>query len=333
MLYFVVSLHQKPELLTQTIKVMNTEEMTTFGTDRQVKEESKQTSEQTNKNAWQKVTIGGVTGILMGAAGMYAANAFGAEGEQEAENTASGTQAQSHVAENGLKVAEVDDSLSFGDAFAAARNAVGAGGVFHWRGNIYNTFTESEWDHMTPQEHAQFAQQVRPEVRPEEMHTHHESHHDTAQHRPESHKETEQKVEEKPEKDDSEGRRTPEHKEDDNEPEVHYLGVEQRHTEDGEVINVGHMTIDDDDVALVDLDNDQVFDISVSDRNHNNEIEANEVIDISEAGITVTDFALAVAKENGEVGSAQPDVAVNSQDNIGGEDMPDYMNDADIQTI
>ena len=317
---------------------MNTDEMTTFGTGNEVKNE--QVSELTSKNGWKKVTIGGVTGILMGAAGMYAANAFGKDSQEDSASVSSG-QVQSHEAENGLKVAEVDDSLSFGDAFAAARNEVGSGGVFHWRGNIYNTFTEGEWDNMTPQEHAQFAQQVQPEVRPEEMHarqeSHHESHHDTAQHQRDSHEKTETKdnqetEEQQAKKDEQEPPKTDDHKEDSDEPEVHYLGVEQKQTEDGHIINVGHMTINDNDVALVDLDNDQVFDVSVTDSNHNNEIENNEVGDISEAGITVTDFAMAVAQETGEIESAQPDVAVNKQENIA-DDMPDYMNDADVQTV
>ena len=308
---------------------MNTDEKTTFGTGNEVKVEIKQSNEQTNKNGWEKVIIGGVTGILMGAAGMYAANAFGTESEENADSTSSG-QEQSHETENGLKVAEVDDSLSFGEAFAAARNAVGAGGVFHWRGNIYNTFTESEWDNMTPQEHAQFAQQVQPEVRPEEMHSHHDTHRDTAQHHRDSHKETEHKDEDEPKNDDP--KKDVPGKPDEDEPEVHYLGVEQRETEDGQTINIGHMTIDDDEVALVDFDNDLVFDVVVSDSNHNDVIEDNEVRDISQAQLSVTEFAMAVAQENGEIGDPHSDVAVNQQDNIG-EDMPDYMNDADIQTI
>ena len=40
-----------------------------------------------------------------------------------------------------LKVAEVSQDLSFGEAFATARASVGAGGVFHWHGGIYNTYT------------------------------------------------------------------------------------------------------------------------------------------------------------------------------------------------
>ena len=34
----------------------------------------------------------------------------------------------------------VTDEMSFGEAFAAARAEVGAGGAFEWRGEVYNTY-------------------------------------------------------------------------------------------------------------------------------------------------------------------------------------------------
>lgn len=306
---------------------MENKETTTFGTVEQQKAEKR---EQNNRNGWQTVTIGGVSGILMGAGGMYAANAFAA-GEEPTEETGEEAAAASatttpttgsHVADNGLQVAEVDQGLSFGEAFAAAREAVGPGGVFHWHGNIYNTYTAAEWESMTADEHQQFAQQVQPEVRPGEG-----SHrNDVAQHAP--------KVE-KPEEDDEPNE--PEKPEKpvtaEEEPEVRFLGVERVETENGPW-NVGHMVSGEQEVALVDMDDDYVFDVAVSDMNNNGEIERNEVIDVSEAHLTVTDFALASAQQ--EVGSAtdaQPETAAHTQQDQIGDDMPDYMNDADMQTI
>lgn len=52
------------------------------------------------------------------------------------------------VAVDTLQVAGVEDSMSFGEAFAAARSQVGPAGVFEWRGNDYSTFTKEEWDSM-----------------------------------------------------------------------------------------------------------------------------------------------------------------------------------------
>ncbi len=281
---------------------MNNSENTTFGTAQE--QQKKNEKHQTSMKSWQQVTIGGVTGILMGAAGMYAADAFASEQPEQDETntpTTGGTASEttSHTAANGLKVAEGDQNLSFGEAFAAARNEVGAGGVFHWHGNIYNTYIETEWNAMTPDEHAQFAQQVQPEIRPGEGKT------ETG--KPDGGK-----------------------KEDDDEPEVHFLGVERVENENG-TWNVGHMMTGDQEVALVDMDDDLVFDVAVSDRNQNGSIERNEVIDISQQGLTVTDFALASTMQNES--SNQPEVASTSQQDNIAEDMPDYMNDADVQTI
>lgn len=50
----------------------------------------------------------------------------------------------------------VNDSMSFGDAFKTARAEVGAGGIFEWRGNLYNTYIKSEWDAMDKGERSEF---------------------------------------------------------------------------------------------------------------------------------------------------------------------------------
>lgn len=50
----------------------------------------------------------------------------------------------------------VDDSMSFSQAFAAARREVGAGGLFTWRGNTYGTYYKEEWDAMTADDKEQY---------------------------------------------------------------------------------------------------------------------------------------------------------------------------------
>jgi len=301
---------------------MNNDENTIFGTAEEQLEDKQQ--KQTSNKGWQQVTIGGVTGILMGAAGMYAANAFAGNEEpvgetgEETNGVAHAQQASSHETANGLKVAEVDQSLSFGEAFAAARNEVGPGGVFHWHGGIYNTYTKQEWDSMSAGERAEFAQQVQPEVRPGEG----PNRNDVAQHQPEVNSE------EKPEKEPEE----PTEEKPEEEPEVRFLGVDRVETENGPW-NVGHIVRGDQEVALVDMDDDFVFDVAVSDSNRNGEIDADEVCDISEQHLTVTDFALASAVQEASTGNVQPETAAHVQQDHIADDMPDYMNDADMTTI
>jgi hypothetical protein len=101
------------------------------------------------KETWKPVTIGGFTGILMGAAATY--------GVQAAMNN------EASASESGNSVPVGFDSLSFKDAFNAARAQMGPGGVFEWRGNLYNTYTAAEWDAKTHQEKVQFAEQVTPQ--------------------------------------------------------------------------------------------------------------------------------------------------------------------------
>ena len=63
----------------------------------------------------------------------------------------------SHLQGQEMPVATgVEDSMSFNQAFAAARQEVGAGGLFVWHGNTYGTYYANEWNAMTPEEHNQY---------------------------------------------------------------------------------------------------------------------------------------------------------------------------------
>ena len=119
---------------------------------------------------WKLVTLGGVAGILMGAGSLYAGQKITKEVESE---EGAGDVPNDQIQDEKLKVADVGQGLSFGQAFAAARAEVGPGGVFYWHGGIYNTFTAEEWNSMSQTEKNDFAQQVRPEV----VVVHHVYHH------------------------------------------------------------------------------------------------------------------------------------------------------------
>jgi len=283
-------------------------------------------SANTTKSNWQRVVIGGVSGIFMGAAAMYATDALGKE-HSTAEET--GTEGASHVAENGLKIADVDESLSFGEAFEHAREAVGPGGVFHWHGGIYNTYTEAEWNSMSPAERAEFAHQVAPEVHGGEG----DPNHYTAEHHSSSHHGNSYHGDDNDHSDPQPGPKPNPKLDPEPEPEVHIIGQERIQTDDGEYINVGRMRINDQDVALVDLDDDMIYDVSVSDANQNGEIEEDEVHDISDAQISVTDFAAAAMnQDDGQGAEASVDYASHQEDDLA-PGMPDYMNDADISIV
>ena len=204
---------------------------------------------------WKQVTLGGVSGILMGAgllyAGQIAAKDLG--NEEKPEDVAIPEQGEtSHTLENGLQVAAVNDDLSFGEAFAQARAEVGPGGVFHWHGGIYNTYTAAEWNAMTIDQKHDFAQQVKPEINANEVPTptdanthivveHHVYHHGSNPSANEAQKTDDvQVVSEKP---------------DDADSDVHIVGY-------GEVRGHAAVGLDMDgdgqaDVAIIDVDDNQ----------------------------------------------------------------------------
>lgn len=140
-----------------------------------------QDKNQKEGGSWKHVTLGGVSGILMGAGLLYAGQTAtkkddvirGNVGTSDAQPTGNATEAT-------LPVAQMQNDLSFGEAFAAARAEVGPGGVFIWHGGIYNTYTAEEWNSMTPQQKNDFAHQVNPEVKVNEIPTPTDTHPDVA---------------------------------------------------------------------------------------------------------------------------------------------------------
>ena len=129
-------------------------------------------------NPWKLVTLGGVAGVLMGAGSLYTGQIVAKELKSDdiEENSSK------HTTENGLKVADVEQEMSFSQAFASARAEVGPGGFFHWHGGIYNTYTAEEWSSMSQAEKNAFAQQVHAEVRADEIPTPSDEHPDIAVH-------------------------------------------------------------------------------------------------------------------------------------------------------
>ena len=185
--------------------------------------EQKALKSEKSSNGWVKVAVGGVTGVLMGAAGMYVGKPYlddavvegrsaladwmeanGMEELAEKVRPADKSQASKdttpepepvpepdsepipfptpedtaepiHVArvehhvsvppiEGPLQVAHVDQSLSFADAYAHAREEVGPGGLFQWHDGVFNTYTVEEWDSMSAADRSVFAHYAAPTI-------------------------------------------------------------------------------------------------------------------------------------------------------------------------
>lgn len=115
-----------------------------------------------NKNGgqfWKYVLIGGVPGIMLGSGGTVVAENVVDKVNGDVVPEEDGAATEEFTPAN-VPVANVSDDMSFGEAFAAARAEVGAGGVFMWHGNLYNTYVAEEWDAMSTEDRAEFGDRV-----------------------------------------------------------------------------------------------------------------------------------------------------------------------------
>lgn len=270
-----------------------------------------------NTQFWKNVMIGGVPGILIGAAGTGLATTASA-------TTPVVDPVEPSSAElSPLPIAEVSDDMSFGEAFAAAREQVGAGGVFEWRGNVYNTYSEEEWGAMSPEDRAEFADrlsvtpiEIEEEVTPEVQEVVPEEPVET---------EPEEPVETEPEEDVNAGNGTDVEHDEEVVGEVVDVQIEEVgvvEMEDGSEAVMAVGQVDGHTALLADVDNDGLFETMVVDNNDNDVVEDSEFIDISEDNLTVDDAVLLAQNNIADDPSAELYAGT-----------PDYVNDADTSAF
>lgn len=213
----------------------------------------------TNNKNWKPVTISGFTGILMGAGSVL--------GMQAMKSMREDNSSEEQLAEQSDVTASNDD-LTFREAFDAARAELGAGGVFSWHGNLYNTYTASEWNAMSEDDKESFAEQVSPEVSAEDVDTSSFADAET--------------TEEKSEIDSdvsiaAETTKPATASEDD---DVRVVGFGEVTLDDGQNITVQELDVNGQRVAVIDVDQDGEADYAMSDLNHNQQMDEGEVIDL-----------------------------------------------------
>lgn len=219
----------------------------------------------TVKENWKPVTISGMTGILMGAGTMFASQKL----------TTDDMPAVVESSEKPLLEASVEGCQSFREAFQTARAELGAGGVFRWHGNIYNTYTTEEWNAMSTEEKNLFAQRVKPEVSAADIDTNQIAKTESADEdvkvasvQQEEHVASARVVAEGP----------TQVKSDDD--DVRVIGYGDVDLVDGRSVTVEELEINGQRVAIIDVDKDGVGDFAMSDLNHNNRADEGEVIDL-----------------------------------------------------
>lgn len=260
---------------------------------------------------WQRIAIGAVSGLVLGAAATFFATKASAEptpeepaiNGNEGGNTTNTTQPWTDGEVQAASA--VNDDMSFSQAFAAARAEVGPGGYFEWRGNVYSTYTAEEWDSMNAEQRDEYGS--------------HFSWHSDANHDNPVQNEVASATVDQPDTVVAEvevAEVTPAGNDDeavvvDADPEVEILGVV--HDEESGA-NIGGIMVDDQEVVLVDVDSDGTFDVMAADVDHDQQFTENEIVDIADQNLTVDDLG-------GIMNPTDPTLASNDIES-------DYVNDA-----
>ena len=224
--------------------------------------------------------------------------------------------------DEGVRIAQVNDDASFSQAFADARAQVGPGGAFEWRGHVYSTYYEEEWNNMSAEERANYQSKIDYETVAGEP----------TPSKPTSTTSTEEVAEVKPEVEAAPAETTNAEPamaantemvdEQSQQGGIKVLGVEAVVDPQGNPMTVAAIEIDNDQALLVDVDNNGMMDVIMVDENNDGQISENEIYDASEAQIATADLQHHMAA------SQDPGMLMASNDG-----MPDYMNDADVSSM
>ncbi|MDE5882376.1 MAG: hypothetical protein K2H60_11660 [Muribaculaceae bacterium] len=215
--------------------------------------------------------------------------------------------------DEGIRYAHVNAD-NFNDAFAQARAQVGAGGVFEYNGKLYGTYYADEWNEMSSEDRVAYQSRVNG-ITPTHHHSQPPHYHSQPTHSANSYDMADN------------SQPTPEPVPTntdmiDVEPvdnEIRVLGVEAVQNPDGQIMNVALLEANGDQALLIDVDNNGIMEVFVHDDNYDNQIQESEIHDISGAGIELTDLM-----------QAQTDYAGGDSLYVANDDMPDYVNDADM---
>ena len=206
------------------------------------------------------------------------------------------------VTDGSLAIAHsVSDDMSFGEAFAAAHDEVGPGGVFEWHGELYGTYTAQEWNSLSREEKEDYNSHLRVVRTPhyEANVSHHSSataaHHEEVAVHEEQHTEqhgddvAQHTVHDEHTGDNGEGHvvQTTVVEE---EGGVEVLGVEHMTMEDGTEVAVGGAIIDGTVVAVMDVDLDGEADLMAADTNQNGHFDENEWSDVRDEHVPMSIF-------------------------------------------
>ena len=263
---------------------------------------------------WKSVLVGGVPGILIGAMSRETAGKEpgtvhpGAEDpgaddvlspevspvaspvETPAETpaeTAAETVAGAEAATASTAVVNealsVSDEMTFKEAFAAARAEVGLEGAFVWHGQVYSTYRadDPEWKEMSLEDRIAHSEHILSQV--------HATAYTPGEDEPEITQVPEIPAEEAP------AEEVPVEEDlelidEDEDADVHIVGVELPGAEEGSDVQVAYGEMDGSDAVFADTDGDGEVDLVLIDVDGDGQPGLGEAFDVSDSGIKMDDL-------------------------------------------
>lgn len=245
----------------------------------------------------RSVAMGGVMGILLGTTTSFVAadsvihNDNPGKPENPTDNHNDNTEHPAWTDGNVAVATTVNDDMSFGEAFAAARAEVGSGGSFEWHGNVYSTYTAEEWNSMSTEEKEEY-----------NNHFNWSNHSNT-------YNDSSDTVEAETVTEDNtvEAMTVPEENTvqavmaESDEPEIQFLGI----VHDDEIgADIAGVLVDDQQVVMVDIEGNGTVEYVAMDQNNDGQITSNEIADVSDYQINLNQFqdnSLYASNDNHEI--------------------------------
>lgn len=234
----------------------------------------------------RSVAMGGVMGILLGTTTSFVAadsviHEDNPDKPEKPSHTSNDNEEHPVWTDGNVAVATtVNDDMSFGEAFAAARAEVGSGGSFEWHGNVYSTYTAEEWNSMSAEEKEEYNNHFNWS---NHSNTYNDSS-DTVEAVAVSEENTAEAVIAEPD-----------------EPEIQVLGIIH---DDESGANIAGVMVDDQQVVMVDIDDNGTIDYLAMDENNDGQITSNEIADVSDYQINLNQFqdnSLYASNDNHEI--------------------------------
>jgi len=232
--------------------------------------------------AWRAVTIGGVSGIMLGAVPVGLGAGAGqdvTEPDESGEDAVAAGEPEAGplIQEPAAEAPETNyDDMSFGQAFASARAELGPGEVFEWRGSLFTTDTREEWEAAHPpvnDDDDVIVAEEDDDVAVEVLGSGQDDY-DGVVFNIDGHDYDDDVI-------------VPEVDEED---DVQLVDVDVVPTDEGAVL-VGTLSVNGDEALVVDVNGDGTFDALISDFNEDGVITEDEVVNIQEMELGLNDFA------------------------------------------